>query len=590
MVFRVLLYIALAIFILGLVYRVSTWFSRTIGIPPGNNTFSHRFSAFVTGLIRVIFSVRVLSLLRVFFLDVILQRRILREDLTRWVMHMMIYGGFMLLLLMHALGEVVTASIFSEYYSTINPFFFLRDLFGLIVLMGIGIAVCRRSILKTPRFKTNAMDRYAIIILAVIIFSGIFLEGAKIISYSEFTRMVEEYSDLDEEDDILSLESLWVEEFGLVSPNVSKPFDPATIERGRENHEMNCMGCHSSPGWAFTGYAAGKLISPAALFLDRIRVHDFLYYIHILACFLGLAYLPFSKMFHILSTPISLLANSVMDREKSNPANIATRQVMELDACTHCGTCSRYCSAMMAYEAVKNEYILPSEKMVFLKKMSAGKRLEIKEFSAIQEGVFLCTNCDRCTVVCPSGIKLKELWLSVREDLIQKGVPEPLLLSPLSLVRGLNRKVLPADDYPRPIKVALKAVAGQFDFLNNPANPISFPLDRGASPELKITDSTFSYCFGCQNCTTVCPVVGNYGNPQESLGLLPHQIMCCLGLGLHEMALGANMLWDCVTCYQCQEHCPQQVKVADILYNLKNAALRSSKSEVTKARSVKYPK
>jgi heterodisulfide reductase subunit C len=32
------------------------------------------------------------------------------------------------------------------------------------------------------------------------------------------------------------------------------------------------------------------------------------------------------------------------------------------------------------------------------------------------------------------------------------------------------------------------------------------------------------------------------------------------------------MLWECVTCYQCQEHCPQGVKVADILYELKNSA------------------
>jgi hypothetical protein len=45
-------------------------------------------------------------------------------------------------------------------------------------------------------------------------------------------------------------------------------------------------------------------------------------------------------MFHIIASPISLLVNAVMDNEKSDPANIATRQAMELDACTHCGTCS----------------------------------------------------------------------------------------------------------------------------------------------------------------------------------------------------------------------------------------------------------
>jgi heterodisulfide reductase subunit C len=30
------------------------------------------------------------------------------------------------------------------------------------------------------------------------------------------------------------------------------------------------------------------------------------------------------------------------------------------------------------------------------------------------------------------------------------------------------------------------------------------------------------------------------------------------------------MLWDCLTCYQCQEQCPQGVCITDVLYELKN--------------------
>jgi len=78
----------------------------------------------------------------------------------------------------------------------------------------------------------------------------------------------------------------------------------------------------------------------------------------------------------------------------------------------------------------------------------------------------------------------------------------------------------------------------------------------------------------------VCPVVGNYEQPEEKLGLLPHQIMCCLGLGLTEMASGAKMIWDCLTCFQCQENCPQQVEVCDLLYDLKNMAAQERVSSV----------
>ena len=60
---------------------------------------------------------------------------------------------------------------------------------------------------------------------------------------------------------------------------------------------------------------------------------------------------------------------------------------------------------------------------------------------------------------------------------------------------------------------------------------------------------------------------------------LPHQIMNACGLGLKDLALGSNMLWDCLTCYQCQEQCPQGVCVTDILYELKNEAVQQVKEK-----------
>jgi len=435
MVFNVLLYISLGIFILGLIYKVYTWFSLKIGISAQDYTPSQRFSAAVKGTVGVVFSSKILLLIKAFILDVLLQRRILKEDFLRWLMHMLLYGGFMLLLLMHALENFISAKLFSNYHSTVNPFMFLRDLFGFMVVVGIGIAILRRFIMKVPRLKTSGMDAYAIFIVVVIIFSGIFLEGVKITSHTSFKYMVEDYAGLYPEDDpeeFEALESYWVENYAVVSPNVQAPFDEDILEQGMESHESYCAECHSRPGWAFTGYAVAKAIKPVALPLDDVDAANILWYIHFLACFIGLAYLPFSKMFHIFSTPASLLANAVMEKETSDPANVVTRQAMELDACTHCGTCSLRCSASTSFDVLGNEYILPSEKMTFLKTLAKGKKLSNDKLHAIQEGVYLCTNCDRCTVVCPSGINLKELWFNVREDLIQRELPELLMLSPFS--------------------------------------------------------------------------------------------------------------------------------------------------------------
>ena len=580
MFLRISLYISLLIFLLGLIYKISTWFRYKIGIGVAEISTPERFFSATKGILSTFFSAKILILLKTFVLDVLLQFRILREDVLRWVMHIFIYGGFMLLLLMHALDKYITGALWNNYYSTINPFMFLRDLFGAMVIVGVLIAIYRRFILKVPRMFTHAMDIYAIAIVAVIMFSGIFLEATKMVAYSSYKGMVDEYSGLSDPQELKSLEAYWVKEFGVVSPNLKGPLDQAILARGKELHQSSCESCHARPQWAFTGYGAAKLIHPIGLGIDRARLPGVLWTLHILACFIGLAYLPFSKMFHIFASSVSLLANGVIGKEKLAPANRATLQAMELDACTHCGTCSLRCSVIMAFEEIANRNIFPSEKIASITALASGKALSPQELRHIQEGVYLCSNCYRCTVVCPVGINLQDLWFNVREALFQKGYPEFLVLSPLSFYRGLMKEATVRRDYEKPLIQAREAIAAQCELLKKkdqvlPLTPTNRKLQSGLN--LSAQAKTFSVCFGCQTCTTVCPVVGNYEDPQEALGLLPHQIMHAAGLGLRDLAFGSNMLWDCLTCYQCQEQCPQGVHVTDVLYELKNLAVKQAR-------------
>ena len=580
MFFDLLLYGSLLIFMVGFGYKFYTWVSGQITGPELPYSTGQRISLVLKGILGVIFSARIVDLVKVLILDVILQRRILKEDALRWVMHMLIFVGFMLLLFIHAFESWTSTNLFEDYASTAHPFLFLRNLFGLMVFAGVAIAVYRRRILKIPRLYSNAMDRYAIMIVAVIMLTGFFLEGAKIISHNEFQRMVEEYADTDDPQELKALEAFWVEEFGVVSPKVAGPFEMELLTQGRELHEMSCQSCHAVPQWAFISVNLSKGMRPMAQYLDDTEATYFLWVIHILACFIGLAYLPFSKMFHIITTPLSLMANAVMDKKRSHPANILTRQMLELDACTHCGTCSLRCSSSPAFDATGNDCILPSEKLQSIRKLAARKTLSPSERQALREGVYICTNCDRCTVVCPSGINLRDLWLNVREGLISSSSEgETLMLSGFSFVRGLNQPNLTPDDYKKPLEMARQAVAKGWPSAAE-TESLSFNGGSESRAVLPYDAETFRACFSCQNCTTVCPVVAVSENPEETLGLLPHQIMCSLGLGLTDMACGANMIWDCVTCYQCQEHCPQLVEVTDILYQLKNIVIKDPRQGV----------
>jgi heterodisulfide reductase subunit C len=243
----------------------------------------------------------------------------------------------------------------------------------------------------------------------------------------------------------------------------------------------------------------------------------------------------------------------------------------------HCRTCSSLCSVAVAFEGIPNINILPSEKIASIRALASGTELNSQDIKNIQEGVYLCTNCYRCTVVCPAGIDLQKMWFDVREIFLKRGFPEFLVLSPLSFYRGLMKEEMAQKDYEEPLTQAREAIFSQCDLMRIKERPLPLtPTDRKFQSGLNLSAQAknFSVCFGCQTCTTVCPVVANYENPQEVLGLLPHQIMHAAGLGLRDLAFGSNMLWDCLTCYQCQEQCPQGVHVTDVLYELKNLAVK----------------
>ena len=565
-ILTILLGLSVTIFLVGLTLRLYIWFSQ--GIRPLLSTPSlsrgQRLGAALKGILGMIFSWRIVLALQSIVVDLLLQKRILTKSLLRWTAHALIFVGFILLFFMHALGSIVTEGLFSNYYSTLNPFLFLRDLFGVMVLVGLALAVYRRLSMKPQRLRSSAGDWAALAFVGIIIFSGMLLAGAKMSSFTMYQNMVDEYASLDEEEG-RALEAFWVQENGTVSPNIAKPIDPELVAQGRAVNADSCVSCHDANRSAFASFAVVTIARPFAAIVGDFKAVTMLWYLHIIASLAFLAWLPFSKMFHILAAPLSLITKRVTSDEIHQPANVLNSQMVGLSACTHCGTCSIECSSGMFYETWQNDFILPSEKVQYLKKFAAGKEHDPAIIKRMQQGLYICTSCDRCTTVCPSGINLKQLFISARYSLLESGTPETTMLSHFSFPLALTQNFV--DDHLKALKKVTDLFKKNFQHLTDLASPFTLGKTMG------MANNSYKSCYSCQRCTNVCPVVRSYDNPLESLGMLPHQIMFSLGIGRTDLAMGAQMIWSCSTCYLCQEHCPNQVQLCDIFYNLKNSAI-----------------
>jgi len=507
----------------GIAVRVAKWFGR-----PARNGQPYSLSGGLKAL----------------FLDVLLLGRTGRRSPLRWAGHMLIFIGFMGLLLFHALDDYVTTFFFPYYESTQDPWQFLRNLFGVMVLSGLAIMVYRRVSKRGLRELARFQDWAAILVVGGIVLSGFFLEMSKIQSPASFDRMAAEYFFAGESGDLTALKVHWFEKYGVVFAE-RLPVNEATLERGNELNGESCADCHADTASAFFSRAMGTVLKPLAPAMNQSGAEHVFWYLHILFCFIGLAALPFGKFLHPLTTPANLLARQ--GRRDGKAGTTEPLKGLGLDACNRCTTCSLHCSVAPSYSVLGNRNILPSEKLISLKHYRSGS-MDGEALSAFAEGSRICTECLRCTDICSAGINLQELWLESKKSL--KVVAEDPNKAIRAMVPGDRIKAVECSD--------------------------CLPDIYGLADNAK----SFWACVQCTTCTSVCPVVAVSEDASAELDLMPQQIMNLLRMGLKDQAMGARMVWSCTTCYKCQEHCPQNLRVADILYELRNtAAARMRKGE-----------
>jgi heterodisulfide reductase subunit D len=110
-------------------------------------------------------------------------------------------------------------------------------------------------------------------------------------------------------------------------------------------------------------------------------------------------------------------------------SSLSPKQLIEIDACTRCGECLKYCPV---YAQKNEEEIDPRGKIQAFKsfirsqygiwaKIFGPKKLDEEKLKKFSEMVYRCTLCGECGVSCPVSIDAKNLWLALRETLVEMG-------------------------------------------------------------------------------------------------------------------------------------------------------------------------
>ena len=135
-------------------------------------------------------------------MDILLQRRILKRSVLRWVMHITIFWGWMMLFFF-SMGIFVVELLSKAgiYHAEVHPLVenfpqivFLNSVFGYVLLFGVLIAIARRLFIKEVREGTTFYDTFLIWGLFVIVITGFISEGIRYAGTEHATAITDLWS------------------------------------------------------------------------------------------------------------------------------------------------------------------------------------------------------------------------------------------------------------------------------------------------------------------------------------------------------------------------------------------------------------
>ena len=262
------------------------------------------------------------------------------KDLYPGIMHGLIFFGFLVLIFgaafdateFHVAEPLGVPFLTGKFYLI---FSFLMDLFGLAVLIGVFLAIDRRYLTKPDRLGYKGVpdntpdDAIVLLLLAGIIITGFIIEALRI--------------------------------------SVTWQFTPWEV-------------------WSFVGWTLAKAFAGVNPVTAKI-MHKFTWWIHTFLALGFIAYIPYSRLMHIITTsanhfmqnmkPVGTI-EPIRDFENAESFGVGQlgeftwKQIFDADACTRCGRCQDGCPAYLTGKPLSPKKMVQDLKTYWLEKGPAA--------------------------------------------------------------------------------------------------------------------------------------------------------------------------------------------------------------------------